>query len=115
MKFNLKRFRDLGKCSYATLKEEFDTEKDVIYLEEKPVQINNIEDLFPFLWRCPGIAFRERDSGKSAAHFWGKNDAWYKDYFGAFHDKEKGQKMIAEHEAERAEIEQKLREDNAKV
>mgnify|MGYP007032368840 FL=1 len=36
MKFNLKRFDDLGKCSYATLKDEYDTDKDIIYLDEKP-------------------------------------------------------------------------------
>lgn len=109
MKFNLKRFDDLGKCSYATLKDEYDTDKDIIYLDEKPQEIKTIDDLFKFIWRCPGIAFTDRTTGKSAAHFWGPNDAWYKDYYSSSGD------LVKRLDEQRALVEQRLREDNAEV
>ena len=31
MIFTLDSFNDLGRCSFGTLKEKFDTEKDIIY------------------------------------------------------------------------------------
>lgn len=112
MIFNLKRFNDCGKCSYGTLRETFDTEKDLIFLEEKKVEIKNLEDLFKFLWRIPGISYREKESGKSAAHFYGKNDAWWKDYYEGFYDKALGDRYITDHNYQRYEIEDKIRKDN---
>ena len=56
MIITLKAFRDLGRCSYGTLKETFDTERDVIYYNDKKVEVTCVEDLFPFLWQAPGVA-----------------------------------------------------------
>ena len=56
MKVSLKGYSDLGKCAYATLLDEFDSEKDEIRLNGKTVEIKTIDDLFPFLWNIPGIA-----------------------------------------------------------
>ena len=56
MKVSLKGYSDLGKCAYATLMDEFDSEKDEIRLDGKKVEINTIDDLFQFLWNIPGIA-----------------------------------------------------------
>lgn len=112
MIFSLKRFNDCGKCSYGTLRETFDTEKDLIFLEEKKIEIKSLEDLFKFLWRIPGISYRDKESGKSAAHFYGKHDAWWKDYYEGFYDKALGDIYITEHNYQRYEIEDKIRKDN---
>lgn len=79
MIFTLKHYNDLGRCSYGTLKETFDTEKDEIYLNDEKVQINSIEDLFPFLWQSPGISFGNKD-GKSIAYFSSEGTHWHHDY-----------------------------------
>ena len=79
MIFTLKHYNDLGRCSYGTLKETFDTEKDEIYLNDEKVQINSIEDLFPFLWQSPGISFGNKD-GKSIAYFSSQGTHWHHDY-----------------------------------
>ena len=47
MIITLKNFNDLGRYSYATLKEIFDTEKDEIFDNDKKVEINSVVDLFP--------------------------------------------------------------------
>jgi hypothetical protein len=79
MIFTLRHYNDLGRCSYGTLKEKFDTEKDEIYLNEEKVQINSIEDLFPFLWQSPGISFSNKE-GKSIAYFSSEGTHWHHDY-----------------------------------
>ena len=78
MIFTLKSYNDLGRCSYATLKDVFDTDKDEIFLNEKKVEIKSIEDLFPFLWQSPGIAFHS--DGKSKAYFHSTGTHWHHDY-----------------------------------
>ena len=78
MIFTLKSYNDLGRCSYATLKDIFDTDKDEIFLDCKKVEIKTIEDLFPFLWQSPGIAFNS--SGKSKSYFNSTGTHWHHDY-----------------------------------
>ena len=81
MKFSLKSYTDCGKCSYATLMDEFDTEKDEIRLGGKKVEINTLEDLFPFLWNIPGVRVRDNVSGKSVADF-GSTGTWWDHRYG---------------------------------
>ena len=52
MEIKLKSYSDCGKCSFGSLisEEGFDTDRDVIKLNGKIVEINSVEDLFPFLW-----------------------------------------------------------------
>lgn len=78
MKFTLKHYNDLGRCSMGTLLDEFDTEEYEILLDNEKVEINKVEDLFPFLWQSPGCYVR-RD-GKQTSHFWTKGTHWHKDY-----------------------------------
>ena len=78
MIFTLKSYNDLGRCSYATLKDIFDTDKDEIFLDCKKVEIKTIEDLFPFLWQSPGIAFNS--GGKSKSYFNSTGTHWHHDY-----------------------------------
>ena len=51
MKFNLSKFRDLGKCSFGTLLDEWDTKRDRLLEDGVLVEINKVSDLFPYLWR----------------------------------------------------------------
>ena len=76
MKVSLKSYSDLGKCSYATLMDEFDSEKDEIRLDGKKVDINTIEDLFPFLWNIPGIASHDNVKHTSVADFYSTGTWW---------------------------------------
>ena len=78
MIFTLKSYNDLGRCSYATLKDIFDTDKDEIFLDCKKVEIKTIEDLFPFLWQSPGMAFHS--DGKSKSYFNSTGTHWHHDY-----------------------------------
>lgn len=78
MKFTFKAYNDLGRCSYATLMESFDTEKDVIYVGTQKVEVTKIEDLFPFIWESPGIAWRNGD--ESSATFSGPGTHWHRDF-----------------------------------
>ena len=80
MKFTLNSYRDLGRCSYGTLRDSFDTEKDVIHLKGERVIIESIEDLFPFLWQTPGCAYHNNPEGKSVAAFSSKGTHWHHDY-----------------------------------
>lgn len=80
MVFTLNCFNDLGKCSYGTLRESFDTEKDEIYLEDEKVDITCIEDLFPFLWRSAGMAYYDNKTHKSVARFYGTTPWWHHRY-----------------------------------
>lgn len=78
MKFTLKSFNDLGRCSYGTLKDSFDTELDTIYYDDVPITICRIEDLFPYLWQSPGISGHSQ--GKSFAIFYRHTTHWEDDY-----------------------------------
>ena len=78
MIITLKNFNDLGRYSYATLKETFDTEKDEIFDKDKKVEINSVVDLFPYLWQAPGVS--GYSEGKSFAHFNGAGTHWHHDY-----------------------------------
>lgn len=78
MIITLKSFKDLGRCSYGTLLDEFDTEKDIIRLNGKKVEITKIEDLFPFLWQTAGISGHS-PSG-SFAEFHSHTTHWHSDY-----------------------------------
>lgn len=76
MKVSLKSFSDLGKCAYATLMDEFDSEKDEIRLDGKKVEINTIDDLFQFLWNIPGIASRDNVKHTSVSDFYSTGTWW---------------------------------------
>lgn len=78
MKFTLKHYNDLGRCSMGTLLDEFDTEEYEILLDNEKVEINKVEDLFPFLWQSPGCYVRR--NGKQTSYFWTKGTHWHKDY-----------------------------------
>ena len=78
MKFTLKAYRDLGRCSMGTLLDEFDTEKDKVIECGKEVPIRSVEDLFPYLWQSPGIAFHSE--GKHVSEFWCKGTHWHHDF-----------------------------------
>ena len=94
MKFSLKSYTDCGKCSYATLMDEFDTEKDEIRLGGKKVEINTLEDLFPFLWNIPGVRVRDNVSNKSVADF-GSTGTWWEHRYGeSIEDSEKEIKKL---------------------
>ena len=101
MIFDLHSFRDLGRCSYATLKPTFDTEKDHIYLGAEEVTISRVEDLFPFLWRPVGSSSRNGDV--THAHFsrLSPDSHWHSDY----------DPSIARDEAEAAKLGKKLAKD----
>lgn len=76
MKFSLKGYNDLGKCAYATLMDEFDTEKDEILLMGKKVEIKTIEDLFPYLWNIPGVEYHDNTKCISVASFCSPGTWW---------------------------------------
>lgn len=78
MIITLKAFRDLGRCSYGTLKETFDTERDIIYYNNEKVEVTCVEDLFPFLWQAPGVAGHTPEG--SFAHFYGTGAHWDFDF-----------------------------------
>ena len=78
MKFTLKAYNDLGRCSYGTLKDEFDTERDVIMLNDYKVEVSKIEDLFPFLWQQPGASSRSKDGSYAVFHDHGTH--WHQDF-----------------------------------
>ena len=80
MIFTLNAYRDLGRCSYGTLKETFDTEKDKIIFKGKQVEINKIEDLFPFLWQSPGCAYHDNVEHKSVSSFYSEGTHWHHDF-----------------------------------
>ena len=78
MIITLKAFRDLGRCSYGTLKETFDTERDVIYYNDEKIEVTCVEDLFPFLWQAPGVESHTPEG--TFAHFYGTGTHWNQDY-----------------------------------
>ena len=76
MKVSLKGYSDLGKCAYATLMDEFDSEKDEIRLDGKKVEINTIDDLFPFLWNIPGITSHDNVKHTLVSDFYSTGTWW---------------------------------------
>lgn len=80
MKVSLKSYSDLGKCAYATLMDEFDSDKDEIRLNGKKVEINTIDDLFPFLWNIPGIASHDNVKRTSVSDFYSTGTWWERRY-----------------------------------
>ena len=81
MKVSLKSYNDLGKCAYATLMDEFDSEKDEIRLDGKKVEINTIDDLFQFLWNIPGIASHDNVKHTSVSDF-DSTGTWWEHRYG---------------------------------
>ena len=81
MKVSLKSYSDLGKCSYATLMDEFDSEKDEIRLDGKKVEISTIDDLFQFLWNIPGIASHDNVKHTSVSEF-DSTGTWWEHRYG---------------------------------
>ena len=98
MKFSLKSYNDLGKCAYATLMDEFDSEKDEIRLDGKKVEINTIDDLFQFLWNIPGIASHDNVKHTSVSEFY-STGTWWEHRYG---------ESIKENEAELKKLEKRL-------
>jgi hypothetical protein len=78
MVFTLTNYRDLGRCSYGTLMDCFDTDLHTIIDNGERVKIEKIEDLFPYLWQSPGIACHSE--GKSTAEFHGSGTHWHWDF-----------------------------------
>ena len=78
MIFSLRNYRDLGRCSLGTLRDVWDTDKDEIYLQGKKVEINRIEDLFPFLWQPAGSWCRNGDC--TVSNFGSEGTHWHHEY-----------------------------------
>lgn len=89
MIISLKGFDDIGKCSMGTLLEEFDTEKNHIYLTIKDigsfselsdsfveVKIRSVNDLCKFLWCNPFISTGNSD-GEKLYYFSSKPTEWW--------------------------------------
>lgn len=104
MIFKFDCYRDLGKCAYATLMETFDTEKNKIFLRDKEVKINTLEDLFPYLWNIPGCEVRDKNSSRSVFYDQGY---WWNRYYGDSKS-ESIQRMIKRLDAEVVEQQQQL-------
>ena len=98
MKVRLSSFSDLGKCSYATLMDEFDSEKNIILVKGKRVEIKSLEDLFPFLWNIPGVEFHDNEHHTSNSSFCGPG-TWWESRYG---------ESIKEHEVELEKLEKRL-------
>lgn len=96
MIFTLKNYNDLGRCSYGTLMESFDTEKDEIFVNGKKVEIRSVSDLFPYLWQSAGSCIH--CDGKSSAYFYSHGTHWHHDY----------DKSIAEHHEKAAKLYNKM-------
>lgn len=76
MKISLKSYHDLGKCSFGTLMDEFDTDVEKIFIhldgQHVEVKISKVEDLFPFLWAHCGASCGHN-------HYFGTNPSpWWK-------------------------------------
>lgn len=78
MIFTLKSYSDLGRCSYGTLMDEFDTDNNTIFSNGTEVKINSIEDLFPYLWETAGISVH--DGKKRISYFSGPGTHWHHDF-----------------------------------
>ena len=78
MIFSLKNYHDLGRCSFGTLRDSVDTDKEDIFLAGRKVEIRSIEDLFPFLWQPAGSWSRSGDHTVSS--FVREGTHWHHDY-----------------------------------
>ena len=76
MKVKLSTYNDIGKCAYGTLMDEFDSDRDIIRLDGKRVEINTLDDLFQFLWNIPGVASYDNVSHTSVADFYSTGTWW---------------------------------------
>jgi hypothetical protein len=81
MKISLFGFSDLGKCSFGTLLDDYDTNDHRIYLDHKEIEIKKVEDLFPFLWQHAGISTKDGNITKS--YFWEEGTWWHQLYDGS--------------------------------
>lgn len=79
MIFKLDGYNDLGKCAYATLLDEFDTEKNKILLRGNEVKISKVEDLFPYLWNIAGCEVRHENLTTA---FFFEPGYWWTRYYG---------------------------------
>jgi len=70
MIIDLKSYDDLGKCTWLTLSENFDTSRDHIYLgvlnydgdlSKCEIPVETLDDLKPFLWSNPFVSSWEGD------------------------------------------------------
>lgn len=98
MKFSLKGYSDLGKCAYATLMDEFDTDKNEILVMGKKVEIKSLEDLFQYIWNIPGVECYDNAKHTSVASF-GSPGTWWDSRYG---------ESIKEHEADLKKLEKRL-------
>lgn len=91
MKIKLDTYSDLGKCAMGTLLDEFDTEKDHIFvLVKEPsswanyrdceveVKIESVEDLAKWLWNIAGMSTGSADG--YTWHFNNCQDWWHREY-----------------------------------
>lgn len=81
MKISLNGFSDCGKCSFGTLLDDYDTDDNLIYLNNKEVKIEKVEDLFPFLWQHAGISTKDGNITKS--YFCQEGTWWHHLYDGS--------------------------------
>lgn len=81
MIIKLDGYSDLGKCSFGTLLDDYDTDDNLIYLDHKEVKIEKVEDLFPFLWQSSGISTKDGNITKS--YFWQEGTWWHHSYDGS--------------------------------
>ena len=114
MKIKLSSFRDLGKCSYATLMDEFDTEKNHIYLldnsesyakqflEQLEVKITSVEDLFPYLWAIPCVHVSDKESGSKS--WFSYTGTWWDKLYPHYHNDYRNERLV--------EVKAKLIEEN---
>jgi septal ring factor EnvC (AmiA/AmiB activator) len=79
--------------------DEFDTEKDEIRLRGKKVEINSLDDLFPFLWNNPGICCHDNVKHASVSDFYSTGTWWEHRY----------DESIKEHEKEIDKLEKRLK------
>lgn len=77
MIIDLKSYDDLGKCTWLTLSENFDTSRDHIYLAvfnydakltKCEIPIETLDDLKPFLWANPFVSFCNIDENNQVEH-----------------------------------------------
>lgn len=107
MIIDLRSYNDLGKCAYGSLMETFDTEKNAIHVYKGKGSLDNtdeekieqIDDLKPYLWNIPFVAFHDNVQGKSVSVFTSKG-TWFERYY---------QEIIDRYNDNLSKIEKKLK------
>lgn len=110
MIIDLKSYNDLGKCTWLTLSDSFDTSRDHIYLAvfnydgkltKCEIPVETLDDLKPFLWANPFVSFRE---GGECHHIFAElhPEPWWKKYEG----------IIKDYEQDTEEIYNRIKKDN---